>query len=73
VHEIVFQEYADAVTAASKRLERVEGSLRDAVAEWRLKSPEELRRFYAASKWWSPQRAPRRSAGSSGSTIRANS
>ena len=31
VQQIVFQEYVDAVTAASERLERVEGNLRDAV------------------------------------------
>ena len=37
VQQIVFQEYVDAVTAASERLERVEGNLRDAVLEWRLK------------------------------------
>ena len=37
VQQIVFQEYVEAVTAASDRLERVEGNLRDAVAEWRLK------------------------------------
>ncbi|MBK6974526.1 MAG: IS110 family transposase [Sterolibacteriaceae bacterium] len=37
VRQIVFQEYVDAVTAASERLERVEGNLRDAVLEWRLK------------------------------------
>lgn len=36
VQQIVFQEYVDAVTAASERLERVEGHLRDAVAGWRL-------------------------------------
>jgi transposase len=36
VQQIVFQEYVDAVTAASERLERVEGNLRDAVAGWRL-------------------------------------
>jgi len=36
VQQIVFQEYVEAVTAASDRLERVEGNLRDAVAEWRL-------------------------------------
>jgi transposase len=36
VQQIVFQDYVDAVTAASERLERVEGHLRDAVAGWRL-------------------------------------
>ncbi len=37
VQQIVFQEYVDAVTAASERLERLEGHLRDAVVAWRLK------------------------------------
>ena len=37
VQQIVFQEYVNAVTAASERLERVEGNLRDAVGEWRRK------------------------------------
>ena len=38
MQQIVFQEYVDAVTAASERLERVEGNLRDAITECRLKS-----------------------------------
>jgi transposase len=37
VQQIVFQEYVNAVTAASERVERVEGNLRDAVLEWRRK------------------------------------
>jgi len=36
VQQIVFQDYVDAVTAASERLARIEGYLRDAVAGWRL-------------------------------------
>jgi transposase len=36
VQQIVFQEYVDAVTVADERLLRIEGSLRDAVADWRL-------------------------------------
>ena len=36
VQQIVFQDYVDAVTAASERLGRIEGYLRDAVAGWRL-------------------------------------
>lgn len=36
--QIVFQEYVDAVSVAGARLERIEASLRDAVAGWRLGS-----------------------------------
>jgi hypothetical protein len=35
VQQIVFQDYVDAVTAPSERLESIESSLRDAVAGWR--------------------------------------
>jgi transposase len=38
VQQIVFQQYVDAVTAASERLERVEGNLHDAMLEWQRKS-----------------------------------
>ena len=36
VQQIVFQEYVDAVDVAGERLARIEASLRDAMADWRL-------------------------------------